>query len=94
MALTLNTVKLEPITIDGQVYVPDVTVERRLRLAKASGDGEITETMLDLMAECFGTQKEEVLKNLKQLSVINVCKLQMYLLSGDDGIKAFEEREK
>ena len=94
MALTLNTVKLEPITIDGQAYVPDVTVERRLRLAKASGDGEITESMLDLMSECFGTQKEEVLKKLKQLSVINVCKLQMYLLSGNDGIKAFEEREK
>lgn len=94
MALTLSTVKLETITIDGQAYSPNVTVERRLRLAKASGGGDINENMLDLIAECFDEQKMEVREKLNQLSVVGVCKLQMYLLSGDEGIQAFEESEK
>ena len=89
MALTLNSVKTEAIVIDGQQYIPEITVERRLRLAKASSKDGMGEEMLDIIADCFGDRKDEVMEKIKHFSVTSLCELQVYLLDGEEGVARF-----
>ena len=94
MALTLKTTKLEPVTIDGEVFALSLTMERRLRLAKAMSGGGFSEESLDIMAECFGDKKDIARAKLAELAFDGLCELQVYLMNGDDGVERFREATK
>lgn len=87
MSLSFNTVKLEAVTIDGMEYLPEITVERRLRLGKISAEREMSSEVLDLIAECFGSNKDAVRRKLDDFSIMAIYELMMYLMGGDEGLE-------
>lgn len=95
MALTLETIKLEGVNIDGKNYTPSsVTMERRMRIAKISADGTFgNPEMLDNIAECFGDDKDEIREKLERLPITAIAEIQLYIMDGENAVQKLREKQ-
>lgn len=91
MALKLS--KLEKIAFGDLEVAPQMSQEKRLRVSNL----KVTEKNLDeareILSECFGAYAEEVKSFMeKNLFVLDLTRIQVYLTQGQSGLDSFEKR--
>lgn len=89
--LTLESI--QSVELDGEVYTPTLTTELTLKLRSVKLETEVQrEEAIDIIAECFPGKATEVKKFLQRSPVMNLAKLQAYLLGGADGRDMMQKR--
>lgn len=94
MALSFKKNALEAISFGDLVVSPNVDIESRLRLqqTKLGSASEVMEAIA-VMSECFGDKAEAVAKFMKeQMSVVDLAKVQIYLIGGDEMLGKVEKK--
>lgn len=81
MALQFNTI--QPVRFGTLEATPKVTTSARMRVQRVKFGGDNLEAM-ETLAECFGTQADEVLDFMKKnMSTMDLQRLQAYIIGGD-----------
>lgn len=82
MALEFNSI--QPVRFGEIEATPKITTSTRLRLQKITFGGDNSGAM-ETLSECFGAQSDEVLDFMKKnMSTLQLQRLQAYLLGGDE----------
>lgn len=94
MALNFKKSALEAISFGDLVVTPSVDIESRLRIQQTKlGSASEVKEAIAVMAECFGEKAEEVAKFMsEQMSIVDLAKLQVYLVGGDDMLHKVEKK--
>lgn len=91
MALKLQ--KLEKIAFGDLEVAPQMTQEKRLRVANLKVTNQNLEEAREILSECFGAYADEVKKFMeKNLFVLDLTRIQVYLTQGQSGLDSFEKR--
>lgn len=86
--------KTQAIGFGDIVAVPHISTELRLRLQKDVRTGtveELCETK-DLLAECFTEKRKEIREFMDDMTIVDLQRLQTYLVGGDTMLQAMETR--
>lgn len=87
--MPLKLKKLEEVEIGEFKAVPVVTAESLLRLSQANaGTAEGRKEVVRVMAECFPDRKDDAQEIIDALPIFELCRLQAYLIGGDDAVVA------
>lgn len=87
--MALKFEKIEPVEFGDLKVMPKMNAEMKLRVQAIK---QIDSDALDLFAECFEGYHAEIREFLDQLNMIDLYKLQAYLIGGNASVKAFEAR--
>ena len=90
---TLQFNKLQPVGFGDKEVTPEITTEKKLRLQNTKGDTEENlKAMIELIASCFGDDSEFVKDFIsKHMSLLDIYKLQAYLIGGEKMVEAVEQ---
>lgn len=87
MALKFD--KIEPVEFGDLKVMPKMNTELKLRV---QGIRTIDAEALDILSQCFEDHNQEVRAFLDQLNLIDIYKLQAYLLGGNSSVEVFMDR--
>lgn len=91
MALQLK--KLEPVQFGDFSATPKMYAERLLRVSQAKfGTLESHNEALDIMSECFDENQKKVRDFLSSLPLLELYRLQAYLVGGDEALESLNEQ--
>lgn len=87
--MPLKLKNLEAVEIGEFSAVPIVNAENLLRLSQVNlGTAEGREKAVEVMADCFPKAKEAAQNAIGLLPIFELCKLQAYLIGGDEAVNA------
>lgn len=90
MPLQFNS-KIEAVRFGDLVAMPRMTTERLMRISKLKFDTEQNlKEGLDIIAECFGENSQAVREYLDKMFLMDIYKLQAYLVGGDETLEAYK----
>ncbi|MCM1218198.1 MAG: hypothetical protein NC548_27245 [Lachnospiraceae bacterium] len=91
MALTFK--KIEAFNFGGLKVEPQMTQELDLRVRNLKITTDNLNEARKTLASCFGTNANEVEEFMaKNLFLLDLVKIQVYLTQGDSGLQAYEAR--
>lgn len=94
MALSFKKNALDAISFGDLVVTPVVDIESRLRIQQIKlGSASEVKEAIAVMSECFADKADEVAKFMsEQMSVVDLAKVQVYLIGGDEMLDKVEKK--
>lgn len=93
MALEIKKIKVEKVLFGDFEATPHMTQEKKLRVSQLKLTAANQEKAMDVLASCFGDDKEVVKEFMKEnMFLDDLARLQVYLLRGDAGLAELEAR--
>lgn len=91
MALKLQ--KIEKVEFGDLAVEPKMTQELRLRVSKLKISEANIDTAREILSSCFGEFAAEVKEFMeKNLFIMDLTRIQVYLTQGASGLEGFEKR--
>ena len=91
--LKFDKLTIEAVQFGDFTATPHVTQEKKLRLAKLKLTASNQEKIMDVLASCFGEDKDTVKEFMRENMMLDdLARLQVYLLRGNAGVADLDAR--